>query len=676
MVVVALLVGCAVWFRSPDAPYLDPRVQLFLLDPLLRNGPSSLFDHTRGPEDQAWLNALGYTLFYPMLRTLQVRDPAYLAVLLQALEPSAYIWEVQRIALEVLSWLLHDAQGDDATRRALYAQLHLYTTLYDAAMQGNNRELTTKSFSLLKELLQREQKGDEAAAAQRAELLQHGALTGICRASRAYQPEVSGTAGELLAALVPSLTERDLQPLSGDEKRGVFDGLAQLGSLFQENGLSSESVECFRLSLLLEPNNAAVLTRMGMEQLRLGLKDAAQVTLRKAAKADPYNGETLFHLHKSLLSDAQQLQAGERRRAWEEAVEPLRRAVSVLQAAPPLSPSLPIHPTLSPCYHLLCKALEQLGRVSEAVDAAWDWRLHCPSEAVAYFTHGRLLLQQRRWKEGEDALNLARQLDHSRPQTAYQLALAHYKQQHLQQAAELVEEARQLAAQQDPALHALLLQPSDFPPSAPSAATRSAGASTAIPSPAVPLTPSSASLLCQLDWLSAKLAQLSSAPSAGLAYVDRVLSYRPTDPAALALKAELLQDSGQPAAAYALFANSIRRLREQLLDEQQQMTTTTLSTNSRRAAAVEPASLSSPTASPSAVPSSEQLSRYLSSHPHTAAVLSSIGEACRKERGNIARSAAVEAGASATDATLSAFSAMCTAHAQLHDQIKAVSKQR
>ena len=662
--------GVGVWL------YLSRYSTSRLLRRLEEEGPSALFVY--GEAVQPWELSSGIlsTVLLPQV----ARDERYLIQLVRALEPSAYILEVQRTALNALGAM---AQSE-TMRPALYHLPHLYTSLYDAAMRGNNKEVTQMCFMLLKTLLEREEKGDEAAAAQREEMIAAGALTGLSRATRAWQPEVSGAAGEALGALVPSLTERHLAPLNGDERRSAFDALSQLGALYQENGLSSLSVHCFRLALLIEPHNAAVQTRMGMEQLKLGLKDAALATLKKASKADPSNGETAFHLYKTLLSDPVQDQEG---RLWEEAVEPLRRAVAVLQAAPPLSPTLPVHPTLSPAYHLLCKVLEHLGRVPEAVDAAFDWRLYCPSEAVAYFTHGRLLVQQKRWEEGKEALTIAQQLDHSKPQTLYQLALAHYKQGHTQQAKELVQEALRMASSQDPALFAAL-QSSPFS-SAASAAASSSPSSVASPSSPPPLPPTTASLLYRLDWLSAKLAQRSGEPSAALFFVNRILAYRPSDHAALVLRAECLQDSGGHTAAYTAFADSLRQLREQLLAEEQRQqakktsskhdpsnlpSTAALlaSSNATGGATSASGTFPLPFASPLPAPSSATLSAYLSSHPHTTAVLSSIGEACKKELGKRAAEPATAASGTppTADPTRTAFNSMCASYEQLHSQHK------
>ena len=97
--------------------------------------------------------------------------------------------------------------------------------------------------------------------------------------------------------------------------------------------------------------------------------------------------------------------------------------------------------------------MESSGQRAEAVQVAEEWTLYCPTEAVAHFTYGRLLLAESRPSEAEAALRRAQRLDGSKAQTAYQLALAAYKQRHMQQADEQVKQAYRVAQQHDPALH-------------------------------------------------------------------------------------------------------------------------------------------------------------------------------------------------------------------------------
>ena len=721
-----------------------------LLRALEEKGPASLFAYGVGV--QPWdVGAL-----QPGMQA-ELAHERYVAQLVRGLDGALFVVEVQRMSLTLLDVLAQSPAG----RAALNSHPGLYRALYDAAMSGRGGKLVTQmAFTTLKTLLNADER-DDLSATQREELFTAGALAGVSRANRAYQPEVSGAASELLGALVPFITERHLSALSADERRTVFDALTNLGVLYQEHGLSASAAEAFRLSLLLEPHNAAVQTRMGMEQLKLGLKDQAIATLRKAAKADPHNGETIFHLSaphatdaphglstravalttatslcscvplcvpgtaidSALLSDSplrlraetalhsagtavlhssqcvvaasrtrpidatpltshRSLRAprpcryktlltdpvhGRDERAWLEAVGQLRKAVAGLQVAPPLTPTLSVHPTLSPAHHLLCKALERVGRLSDAVDAAADWTMHCPSEAVAYFTHGRLLTRARRPGDAEDALRIAQRLDASRPQTAYQLGLAHYKQGHAQQARHALDDAVRLAGEQDPAVHSAL---SD------SAASAAA------------LSPDSAALVCQLEWLAAKLALQSADVSGALPHVERILRLRPGDHAALALKAEAMQDSGDLAQAYGLFADSIARLRERLVSdhtESQQPKTATAS----GAALPSGSSAASSSSLPSALsaPSPALLSAHLSRHPHTAAMLNSIGSACRSTRATAPQTAATATTTAATgsqssqdsdelEATRRAFRSMCDAHEQLFSGAAGSAKRR
>ena len=294
-------------------------------------GPSSLF--SLGVAIQPWEQVA----INPALQ-LQLAEPQRLSLLLAALDGGRWIVEVQRMSLQIL----HALAQSEVCRQALYAQPLLYVTVYEAAMSGRGgKEVTQMAFTLLKHLISLEG-GDEAAVRQREELLSRWVIAGLSRANRSHQPEVSGSSGELFAALVPSLTEQHLMELSAEERRAVFEALTRdLGQLYVEYGQSASAIRCFQLALVLEPNNSAVLTRMGMEQLKLGVKDAAVATLRKAIKGDPNNGETLFYLYRTLLTDPLLSQD---ERTWEEAVAPLRRAVTSLQSTPPLVPSLTVPP--------------------------------------------------------------------------------------------------------------------------------------------------------------------------------------------------------------------------------------------------------------------------------------------------------------------------------------------
>ena len=278
----------------------------------------------------------------------------------------------------------------------------------------------------------------------------------------------------------------------------MFNALANLGNMFSENGLSQSAVDCFRLCLHLEPNHAMVQTALGMEQLKLGLSDQAITTLKKAVRQDPNNGEAVFHLYKTLFQHQQlgSLSADQLR----QAVQQLRGAVAALQTAPfGNGAQSTVHPILSPAYHLLVKAMERAGQLADAVAAAEEWTLYCPTEAVAHFTHGRLLLADSRPSDAEAALRRSQRLDGSKAQTAYQLALAAYKQGHIQQADEQVKQAYGVAQQHDPALHRLLTS-MDRPASA-------AGSSFTAP----PLPAASETVLCQLDLLQSKLSHRSTA---------------------------------------------------------------------------------------------------------------------------------------------------------------------
>ena len=422
---------------------------------------------------------------------------------------------------------------------------------------------------------------------------------------------------------------------AADEKRYVYSALANLGSMFAENGLSATAVQCFRLCLLVEPNNAMVHTALGMELLKLQLNDEAIVTLKKAVRQDPNNGEAVFHLYKTLFQ--QQKGGALSADQMQQAVQQLKGAVASLQTTHFGSGALQssVHPILSPAYHLLVKAMESSGQRAEAVHVAEEWTLYCPTEAVAHFTYGRLLLAESRPGEAEVALQRAQRLDASKAQTAYQLALAAYKQRHLAQADEQVHQAYLIAQQHDPALHALLT------------AHNTTAASTGPPS-APPLPAASCAVLCQLDLLQAKVSFAQGRYGSAIATLQRYIAYRPNDAAALRLYALCLESEGKQAEAYGMFARMMQALAAD--EDTSAATATSSSSTSSNGNRRSKGSVSS-------------LASSLARRPHLTAVMNSIATACKQPS-----SADQPADAQA------AFELMCSQHRQLQTLFTASKK--
>ena len=430
----------------------------------------------------------------------------------------------------------------------------------------------------------------------------------------------------------------------------MFSALANLGYMFAESGLSVTAVECFRLCLQLEPSHAMVQTALGMELLKLQLSDEAIVTLRKAVRQDPNNGEAVFHLYKTLFQQ-QKIGAlsGEQLR---QAVEQLKGAVAALQTAHFANGALQssVHPILSPAYHLLVKAMEKAGQRAEAVQVAEEWTLYCPTEAVAHFTFGRLLLADSKPSEAEAPLQRAQRLDGSKAQTAYQLALAAYKQGHMQQADEQVKQAYRIAQQHDPALHRLLTA-SSAPPAA------GTGTATQSPAAAPPLPVASETLLCQLDLLQAKLSIAQQRNAEALSTLQRYTAYRPHDAAALRLLALCLQADGKQAEAYATFARMMRAL---CTADGGDSTTLPVSPAVTASSSSSTASSSSST-SGGLRGSSSSLTAQLARHRQIAAVVDGIATACKRSSSARPQQADVK----------EAFELMCTQQRELQTLLTA-----
>ena len=429
----------------------------------------------------------------------------------------------------------------------------------------------------------------------------------------------------------------------------MFNALANLGSMFAESGLSSSAVECFHLCLQLEPNHAMVQTALGMELLKLQLNNDAVTTLRKAVRQDPNNGEAVFHLYKTLFQ--QQRAEALSGPALQQAVEQLKGAVVALQSAPFGSGASPsaVHPILSPAYHLLVKAMESAGQRAEAVAVAEEWTLYCPTEAVAHFTHGRLLLAESRSQEAEAALLRAQRLDSSKAQTAYQLALAEYKQRHFTQAAERVKQAYLVAQQHDPALHRLLTQAA-VADTAPSSSAQPPSRSAAPPLPAA-----SESVLCQLDLLQAKVAFAQSSHAAAVIPLQRYLTYRPDDVSALRLYALCMQAEGKQTEAYAAFARMMRALAVEGGTSEGSETARDSATTAAALLTAGGNAASGSASGGKSKDSTKSTAALLARRRHVAAVVDSIGAACRQPVSAEQQPADVK----------DAFENMCNQHRQL-----------
>lgn len=303
----------------------------------------------------------------------------------------------------------------------------LATALYAAAMSPlSSKDLSSLSLGALRGL----------ASLQSAQtvLLNREQIYGISRAIRSRVPEVTGTASDLMCALVPAMKEKGIKSFrfNADESRSLLNALANLGTMYSEQGMPIQSITCFELALDLDPTNVIVANALGLEKLKVGnVKDAA-LLLKRSLKVDPSNLDAAFNLHRSIITDLKSKGQQVPDEVWLDAVNALKPALKAVvntygsTVAPSAQSQSLIDavPMLSQSYHLLCKAYEHLGRLDEAAECAHEWSLNCAQDAVAHFTAGRLELLCGHIKSALDQLNIAARKDPSKPQTQIHRARA------------------------------------------------------------------------------------------------------------------------------------------------------------------------------------------------------------------------------------------------------------
>ena len=432
-------------------------------------------------------------------------------------------------------------------------------------------------------------------------------------------------ATELLGTLlfdIPDLTAT-AKRVPEATKGALFSAMANLGAVYQQENCPGAAVRAMRHVLEIDPMNHGVMTQLAVELIKLGqlqqTKEAGKKAV-EAAKVDPAAAaaiaaavnpaenprvpEALSFLRKALALDPTSLDANFHflktllllggKDAEESALSPaVDRLIKAIRASPtthehhsavPAGETAPFAeplPTLSPAYNMLIRALERLNRIDEALELAREWSYRVHADAVAHFTVGRLQLKyEKDAAEAVEALRTALDLDPSRPETCYQMALAQFRLNNLEEARDYAEQAlkaqtkvekrvrenvnRQLmqqsmdlAAQRAEAEMEEAMR-SDVAPAAPPAAVASTAA--APPANYIVHNPVAGAHLL----LAQVLARQGDVDHA-LQEVERYVEAKPTNPEGLILQARLLQQQGRNLEAYATFADLLRLWRRRVL---------------------------------------------------------------------------------------------------------------
>jgi len=89
-----------------------------------------------------------------------------------------------------------------------------------------------------------------------------------------------------------------------------------LGNLYFDSNQPQEAIQAYQQSLAIKPDNADVLTDMGIMHRKLGEFDKALEEFRKATKADPKHINSRYNIGLVLLHDKQDIKGAIL--AWEE----------------------------------------------------------------------------------------------------------------------------------------------------------------------------------------------------------------------------------------------------------------------------------------------------------------------------------------------------------------------
>ena len=314
----------------------------------------------------------------------------------------------------------------DVLRDQLASQPGLTRALLDLAMSNDiDKELSAYSFQTIGKLILNKSARDEFVASR--------GLQQTCRATRARAPEVSNAATEVLTNLLIDFPNPKLMNLSTTELNNIFMCVANLAAMYQENNQLEASVAAFKQALLIDSANTAIMSQIGTELVKLNRVDEAVTFYRRALKLDPGHIDSAFYLSKLLigkqLHDGMNIESNK----LTEISTILSTAIDTYNS-PALQQQRAVHepsPLLSSAYNLLIRTYEQLNDYSSALDYCSDWILRSPADAIAHYTYGRLLCNNKKYRDGLHELLLASKFDPTRPDIDYQIANAQYKQHNI-----------------------------------------------------------------------------------------------------------------------------------------------------------------------------------------------------------------------------------------------------
>lgn len=406
-----------------------------------------------------------------------------------------------------------------------------------------------------------------------------------------WGPESSATASEVLGSLlfdIPDLATkfRASPPIV---QNALFGALANLSQIYVEGSYPGGAVRAAELVVQCDPNNVQIMATLAAEKLRLGVAQQlaadpaasldprtnphladAIATLRRALAIDPTHLDASFQLLRVLVTTGEQDE-----KTLGSAVDRLIKSVrhsptttdpsiGILPGAgDSLAPLAETVPQLSPAYNLLIRTLERLGRLDEASELANEWSFRTHTDALAHFTVGRLTLREGDLDSAEHALRTAYDLDPSKPETLYHLALARFKAGDLDGSEEFVVQAIEARAKverrvREKVNQQLLAGSMSAATNAAPAAPAAAGAAEAPQTPRTPQRYLVANTIPSIHLLRAKiLARRDDIPGA-LAALDEFARDKPLATEGLILRARLLQQTRQTREAYEAFTRLVR----------------------------------------------------------------------------------------------------------------------
>ena len=233
-------------------------------------------------------------------------------------------------------------------------------------MGASSPEVSFHAFSALKPVVS--VVDDDNATRSRNDLITVGALGGLSRQTRSPAPEVAVTANDVLANLLPFVTDVKRIKLSAAETNNLLSAAAHIGAMYAEQSQPVAAVAAYRIAIALDPNHPQLVTALAVELAKTGAVDEALQLLSKAVALDQHNTiEANFH---RLKIAAQRNDA-----KTDDYIKSLRRAL--------MSAADETHPLLGAAYLLMIQALETAGRLDTAIECAYEWTLRSPGGSAS-----------------------------------------------------------------------------------------------------------------------------------------------------------------------------------------------------------------------------------------------------------------------------------------------------